>query len=56
VWANILLPIFLAMFIVSFIALFNVSEAYAPFFFLLLIVSLIGTVATFLSMTEYEPP
>jgi predicted nucleic acid binding AN1-type Zn finger protein len=55
-WANILLPIFLAMFIVSFIALYNVSEAYAPFFFLLLIVSLIGTVATFLSMTEYEPP
>jgi hypothetical protein len=49
-WAAKLLPIFLAMFIFSFSALFVVSETYAPLFFLLTVASLIGTIVTFLSL------
>jgi len=57
-WTGALFSIFLAMFIASFIMLFNVPEAYTPFFFLLLVVSLVGALATatHLVMTEHEPP
>jgi predicted nucleic acid binding AN1-type Zn finger protein len=53
-WAAKLLPIFLAMFIFSLAALSSaphtIPEAYTPFLFLLTIVSLVGTIVTFLSL------
>jgi hypothetical protein len=52
-WAAKLFPIFLIMFILSFSALFRVSETYVPILFILVIVSLIGIIVTYLSIRKY---
>ncbi|MCC6065866.1 MAG: hypothetical protein LM576_07785 [Thermofilum sp.] len=51
-----LFPIFLVTFILSLAALFSVPEDYTPPFFLLTIVSLVGTTATLLSLLWRPAP